>query len=260
MRIRKRQIPLPLSSLSPVPLTDPLFFDIDDRYDREPPAVEVKGEASNDSGAPDGKGTTSSATIPVFPSESKDANRWHEEDKALLSPNRRWPSLEDVCDEERGTTGGKRRGRDGGTSGMSMEGSRCSRVNGRGWRCGRQTLVGYSLCEHHLGKGRLRSTTSVRGSARSVVGATSRKVSEKPCIDDADPPFLWRAEDVKSFADDNKVGEEADEVDEKEDSTEVGKKKARSMSSLLRQGPDYADDSIQVLGAAGHVVEEDSRS
>ncbi|KAL0291980.1 UNVERIFIED_CONTAM: hypothetical protein Sradi_7007100 [Sesamum radiatum] len=36
-----------------------------------------------------------------------------------------------------------------------MEGSRCSRVNGRGWRCCQPTLVGYSLCEHHLGKGRL---------------------------------------------------------------------------------------------------------
>lgn len=43
-----------------------------------------------------------------------------------------------------------------------MEGSRCSRVNGRGWRCCQPTLVGYSLCEHHLGKGRLRSMTSVR--------------------------------------------------------------------------------------------------
>ncbi|KAF7086043.1 hypothetical protein CFC21_089399 [Triticum aestivum] len=35
-----------------------------------------------------------------------------------------------------------------------MEGSRCSRVNGLGWRCSQPTLVGYSLCEHHLGKGR----------------------------------------------------------------------------------------------------------
>lgn len=35
-----------------------------------------------------------------------------------------------------------------------LEGSRCSRVNGRGWRCSQPTLVGYSLCEHHLGKGR----------------------------------------------------------------------------------------------------------
>ncbi|XP_074371663.1 uncharacterized protein LOC141712573 isoform X3 [Apium graveolens] len=35
--------------------------------------------------------------------------------------------------------------------GEIKEGSRCSRVNGRGWRCGQQTLMGYSLCEHHLG-------------------------------------------------------------------------------------------------------------
>ena len=44
-----------------------------------------------------------------------------------------------------------------------MEGSRCSRVNGRGWRCCQPTLVGYSLCEHHLGKGRLRSMTTNAG-------------------------------------------------------------------------------------------------
>ncbi|KZV28681.1 hypothetical protein F511_27275 [Dorcoceras hygrometricum] len=43
-----------------------------------------------------------------------------------------------------------------------MEGSRCSRVNGRGWRCCQPTLVGYALCEHHLGKGRVRSMSSVR--------------------------------------------------------------------------------------------------
>lgn len=41
-----------------------------------------------------------------------------------------------------------------------MEGSRCSRVNGRGWRCCQPTLLGYALCEHHLGKGRVRSMIS----------------------------------------------------------------------------------------------------
>lgn len=40
------------------------------------------------------------------------------------------------------------------------EGSQCRRRNGRGWRCSQRTLVGYSLCEHHLGKGRLRSINS----------------------------------------------------------------------------------------------------
>lgn len=41
-----------------------------------------------------------------------------------------------------------------------VEGSQCRRRNGRGWRCSQRTLVGYSLCEHHLGKGRLRSINS----------------------------------------------------------------------------------------------------
>lgn len=43
------------------------------------------------------------------------------------------------------------------------EGSQCRRRNGRGWRCSQRTLVGYSLCEYHLGKGRLRSINGSRG-------------------------------------------------------------------------------------------------
>nr|ABK22039.1 unknown [Picea sitchensis] len=39
----------------------------------------------------------------------------------------------------------------------SHVGSQCRRRNGRGWRCSQRTLVGYSLCEHHLGKGRIKS-------------------------------------------------------------------------------------------------------
>ncbi|KAK1620357.1 hypothetical protein QYE76_025874 [Lolium multiflorum] len=46
--------------------------------------------------------------------------------------------------------GPKRRRR----STVLLEGSRCSRVNGRAWRCSRPPLAGYSLCEHHLAKGR----------------------------------------------------------------------------------------------------------
>lgn len=56
---------------------------------------------------------------------------------------------------ERVSNGKKRR-----PPAVLMEGSRCSRVNGRGWRCSQQTLIGYSLCEHHLGKGRIRSISS----------------------------------------------------------------------------------------------------
>ncbi|KAK8651275.1 hypothetical protein V6N13_140883 [Hibiscus sabdariffa] len=86
-------------------------------------------------------------------------------------------------------------GKKGGGNGALMEGSRCSRVNGRGWRCCQQTLVGYSLCEHHLGKGRLRSITGGGVKSRSNDNAAAKK-----------------KKDVK-----------------------VGMVKARSMSSLLGQ-------------------------
>ncbi|KAK3128660.1 hypothetical protein QOZ80_6BG0464860 [Eleusine coracana subsp. coracana] len=62
------------------------------------------------------------------------------------------PPVVAVKDEEKVNTK-KRRGPP-----VLLEGSRCSRVNGRGWRCSQPTLVGYSLCEHHLGKGRARSS------------------------------------------------------------------------------------------------------
>jgi hypothetical protein len=42
-------------------------------------------------------------------------------------------------------------------SDVLLEGSRCSRVNGRTWRCSQPTLPCYSLCEHHLRMARLRN-------------------------------------------------------------------------------------------------------
>jgi hypothetical protein len=69
-----------------------------------------------------------------------------------------------------GTGAKKRRG-----PAVLLEGSRCSRVNGRGWRCSQPTLVGYSLCEHHLGKGRMRSAAAAaRGGGNAGVGRLGR--------------------------------------------------------------------------------------
>uniref|UniRef100_A0ACD5ZQB0 Uncharacterized protein n=1 Tax=Avena sativa TaxID=4498 RepID=A0ACD5ZQB0_AVESA len=51
-----------------------------------------------------------------------------------------------------------------------LEGSRCSRVNGRGWRCSQPTLVGYSLCEHHLGKGRMRAASAAAAGGMGGAG------------------------------------------------------------------------------------------
>ena len=95
-----------------------------------------------------------------------------------------------------------------------MEGSRCSRVNGRGWRCSQQTLIGYSLCEHHLGKGRLRSISSVRVKSNNNVTAGERK--------------------------------------KKEIKIKIGAVKARSMSSLLdgEQDEDDDDRSVDAMATA----------
>lgn len=64
-----------------------------------------------------------------------------------------------------------------------VEGSRCSRVNGRGWRCCQPTLVGYLLCEHHLGKGRMRNMSY--NANRGQLGCTEikRNLSESGSVD-----------------------------------------------------------------------------
>ncbi|XP_078444811.1 uncharacterized protein LOC144713941 isoform X2 [Wolffia australiana] len=99
-----------------------------------------------------------------------------------------------------------------------MEGSRCSRVNGRGWRCCQQTLVGYSLCEHHLGKGRIRSVNSVR--------CKKEPVKEE----DSDP--------VKN-------GNKKKTTKKKK----IGMVKARSISSLLHQSELSTTAAVSAVAA-----------
>jgi hypothetical protein len=131
--------------------------------------------------------------------------------------------------------------------GALMEGSRCSRVNGRGWRCLQQTLVGYSLCEHHLGKGRLRSMTSVR--SRSLAGTAPKMDDHEPSDHDQPPPApsssLPQENKPKDSVLDNKAhgahGDGEDEADQKKPlmvtkkRMKLGMVKARSISSLLGQ-------------------------
>ncbi|PPE01417.1 hypothetical protein GOBAR_DD01560 [Gossypium barbadense] len=107
---------------------------------------------------------------------------------------------------------GKKKGRNG----ALMEGSRCSRVNGRGWRCCQQTLVGYSLCEHHLGKGRLRCITSVR--SRSL-GSNNNNIAGKK---EEQPPLSKQEEKPLMTTTIKKR-------------VKLGMVKARSISSLLGQ-------------------------
>jgi hypothetical protein len=65
----------------------------------------------------------------------------------------------------------------------SYVGSQCRRRNGRGWRCSQRTLVGYSLCEHHLGKGRLKSINSENGTVFINNNKKVRKFKELRVLD-----------------------------------------------------------------------------
>ncbi|XP_044507862.1 uncharacterized protein LOC123227221 [Mangifera indica] len=134
--------------------------------------------------------------------------------------------------------------------GALMEGSRCSRVNGRGWRCCQQTLVGYSLCEHHLGKGRLRSMTSVR--SRSLGNTKNNEntlllLSSSSNVSSSNSSAAATATSVSSLMEESKKANAANEVLEEEGDAKrplmtttkktmkLGIVKARSISSLLGQ-------------------------
>ncbi|XP_061963495.1 uncharacterized protein LOC133688123 isoform X2 [Populus nigra] len=123
--------------------------------------------------------------------------------------------------------------------GALLEGSRCSRVNGRGWRCCQQTLVGYSLCEHHLGKGRLRSMNSVR--SRSIA-TTLPKKDEYAALSSPSLLLSLKKEESKGDSLDDKVSVTAYNEDDKEKPLMISRRKmkfgmvkARSISSLLGQ-------------------------
>lgn len=133
-------------------------------------------------------------------------------------------TIEEVFDNNK--NGPKKRSR----GGAILEGSRCSRVNGRGWRCCQQTLVGYSLCEHHLGKGRLRSMTSVRN--RAMPAATSTSAPNK---DDHVNVVEKKQGDHMLTEGESKVEDEKKPSITTKKRMKIGMVKARSLSSLLGQ-------------------------
>ncbi|KAG5243808.1 WRC domain-containing protein [Salix suchowensis] len=305
MRIRNRKVPLPLSSLSPIPLSDPQFSQSpvvqlqlhsiphqnllqepqkDEYFDPQLPSDQLNqpigggseghddcfcvagpqeenkvllqdeikggggGETSND--ARKGSFLSEGVHVTVLQQSSsshRGAGRWGEGDRAFPLKKRRG-SFERRSDEETimdrnkktktkmNTTMNKKcetkedaisKVKTKAKGGALLEGSRCSRVNGRGWRCFQQTLVGYSLCEHHLGKGRLRSMSSVR--RRSIATTVPEK----------DEHGAYRAlhyEKVRGAANNE------DDRDDKEKplmisrrKLKLGMVKARSISSLLGQ-------------------------
>ncbi|KAJ0258340.1 Growth-regulating factor [Hirschfeldia incana] len=210
MRIRKRQVPLPLSSLLPVPLSD-LYFNRSPTatasyfcgQDRDgvlasllqlsqPPAPVSDGQqrdvmnkkqekSLDDDGVKSSTGASGSKNVsPAGESNSSTQVVEKSENVITLRKRRGFISFQDEEEEEEeasGGGGGSKGKKKAKKSGALEEGSRCSRVNGRGWRCCQQTLYGYSLCEHHLGKGRVRSMNKSAGrrEKKAVVAEVKNK-------------------------------------------------------------------------------------
>ncbi|XP_042513802.1 uncharacterized protein LOC122088564 [Macadamia integrifolia] len=131
--------------------------------------------------------------------------------------------------------GGKKRG----NGGLIMEGSRCSRVNGRGWRCCQQTLVGYFLCEHHLGKGRLRSMSSVRNRASTIANnnrPNHKKLEDESGLLSSSSSSTSNTQCLNKSLDKESLEEDDDDKEEDEKPLKkIGMVKARSIRSLLGQ-------------------------
>ncbi|KAK4281807.1 hypothetical protein QN277_013259 [Acacia crassicarpa] len=264
--------PLPHTTASPSDHPRPLLDDAGDssvigahdhhaHLDRSDEAGEG-GERRNDTGKGVvlGSGTFSEVVIP--PSPSHGDGKWCDEEKAIPPKKRRGrgggymmmntresnnnnnkrmktkmnkkctTQNEDETSEEEEVNTSKKRGR----GSVVMEGSRCSRVNGRGWRCCQQTLVGYSLCEHHLGKGRLRSITSVRN--RSIPSTTAAATKNNDSLSEASSS----SPENKSKDDSSGIHNDVDEDKPEKKPAGITKKrmklgmvKARSIRSLLGQ-------------------------
>ncbi|EOA27725.1 hypothetical protein CARUB_v10023878mg [Capsella rubella] len=215
MRIRKRQVPLPLSSLLPVPLSD-LYFNrsptataryfcggyrdgdgafasfqlqppspVSDRLIQRDLLMKKEQVKALDDDVDVKSRTDASSSKNVRSRGEPDPSTQviEKNDKVVTLRKRRgFINFEDYEDEDEeeasGGSKGKKKTKKNGGGGLE-EGSRCSRVNGRGWRCCQQTLVGYSLCEHHLGKGRVRSTNKSGGGRGGEKKAAAVEVKKK---------------------------------------------------------------------------------
>lgn len=153
------------------------------------------------------------------------ANKWNDEkNKSSVGRETASTATSGVINGDRHESQKSRKRR--GNPAVLMEGSRCSRVNGRGWRCCQQTLVGYSLCEHHLGKGRLRSMTSAK--SKGKIKNKLETSSSTGCSSSSQPI----SQVVVAVEDDND-DEEGKNVGLRMKGKKMGTVKAKSISSLL---------------------------
>ncbi|CAK9148444.1 unnamed protein product [Ilex paraguariensis] len=117
---------------------------------------------------------------------------------------------------------GKKRERSGGNTLMEVEGwrRRCSRRNGKGWRCCEPTLEGYSSCEHHLVRSRkINMKRSQQRTATTTI--KQQKVDTHLCLEDTDDE---EDDDCEDGGNGSVVGERREKI---------RIVKARSMGSLL---------------------------
>ncbi|XP_058079549.1 uncharacterized protein LOC131227762 isoform X2 [Magnolia sinica] len=185
------------------------------------------------------------------------AGRWQEEERAFPLKKRKgsidWGVKEETTTEKENNnnnnnnkTNKKLEGvwihgnvkKKKGKASVAKEGSRCSRVNGRGWRCSQQTLVGYSLCDHHLGKGRLRSMASVRSGVSAVVVAPTNSSSSSNNNVENDNDRLSLLSSLSQ-------GEEKLVMMLKNKKKKNGMVKARSISSLLARASTPRKNSLK---------------
>ncbi|XP_050226614.1 uncharacterized protein LOC126676448 [Mercurialis annua] len=276
MRIRQRKTPFPLSSLSPgplLPLSDPnstgpspiqqLQEDDDDGKDqhKHPPAggsqdssyygflkrEEKKVLLQEEKLSNDIRGGNFFMGAPIMgfqesstSSHQADGTLCEGEEAILMENDKQMmkTKMKTIKKCMKPNPSMKKRVR----GGQVMEGSRCSRVNGRGWRCCQQTLVGYSLCDHHLGKGRLRSMTSVRSRSVSNSTAPPKKSESRPLLSCISASLMSAVEEDEKdiLLLDNKVKLHGNEEDLSftKKKPKLGMVKARSMSSLLGQAAD----------------------
>ncbi|CAN1133683.1 hypothetical protein LINPERHAP2_LOCUS7810, partial [Linum perenne] len=271
MRIRKRKIPLPISLLSPVPITSS-FFTSDPAAvllpvpPPPPPLVQLFPHAAaavKEGGAGAGPHLNRTHAVKSPPEIKRTSDATAASDPETMGQLRPVAaSAASISDPPGAMWSKKRSGGGGGGSRVMEAGSRCSRVNGRGWRCSQPTLVGYSLCEHHLGKGRIRSISSSTSTVRSSrqLGSTSTGTSTTTSLQpkkhassmimissssssDADQAETSR----KHFVLQNHEEEDDDHLHESQKQkkkSKLGLVKARSISSLLDQPDNVVSDHI----------------
>lgn len=78
---------------------------------------------------------------------------------------------------------------------VTKEDSRCSRVNGQRWRCGKQAVVGYALCSHHSSQGRHKTKANSKDQKQGHTALSS----SLPVLLDEEPLIMLKKRKKKKI-------------------------------------------------------------